>query len=164
MKKFITLFASVVAVSSRFFLLSLTIILCVSSAKFDKVLFSVQKWRSAIKIMESNGDNLEPWGVPILISYSLDLLQDTSTNCFLLLKYDSIHFIESWQKPYNLNFSINIWCGTESKAADKSYKIIIISLLISFASRRISNRVSNLDIVLGYIGAEFTHLYRPSLC
>jgi hypothetical protein len=32
--------------------------------------------------MKSNGDNLEPWDVPISISCSLDLLPDISTNCF----------------------------------------------------------------------------------
>ena len=102
------LFASITAVSSRFFLLLLTIILCVSSAKFDKVLFSVHKSRSAIKILNSNGDNLEPWGVPIFMPCSHDLLPDT---LWKIHKYFSVTYLRwelLWRWPVFIEWQIVI--------------------------------------------------------
>ena len=59
-KKSITLLASFDVISCILSLLSQIIMDCVSSAKFYILLSSIHKSKSAIRIMNSNGDNLDP--------------------------------------------------------------------------------------------------------
>ena len=74
--------------------------LCVSSAKLLNFDSSVHKFKSAIMIVNSNGDSREPCGVPIVMSAKLEVLPNRLTACFLPVRYDSIQLIVLLQNPY----------------------------------------------------------------
>ena len=80
----------------------------------------VHKFKSAITHMNNSGDSLEPWGVPMSISFALDNCPDIVTICCLLSKYDISHLIAWSLKPYIFIFETSISWLMQSKAALRS--------------------------------------------
>ena len=85
-----------------------------------------------MKIKNKRGPSTEPLGTPLLTYNQVDLFLPHITDCLRLVKYDLIHFTESYEKPRESNLFISWLCDTLSKALLKSNrtKIVNNSLLI----------------------------------
>ena len=71
----------------------------VSSAKWCTVEKSTALWKSLIKRIKRIGSNIDPWGTPILISLSEDLVLLIVVCCFLPSRNDLSHLFDLSRIP-----------------------------------------------------------------
>ena len=79
---------SVSSVERRFSIVLSAAVIVLSSAKFSRSVFVIQRYRSFINILKRSGPSIEPWGTPDKSTWNTLWVLLILTFCFPLFKYE----------------------------------------------------------------------------